>query len=116
MRVAILYSNTDELTKQCRICTNFFERARGLLFRAPLTKLAGDALLIPKCDSIHTFWMQYSIGVIFLDAQKRILSIHPDVPPRRIVTQKKAKFALEVATGNLWLNRLQVGNSLDWKA
>jgi uncharacterized membrane protein (UPF0127 family) len=115
MRVAILYSNADELTNQCSICTNFFERARGLLCRAPLTRLAGDALLIPKCNSIHTFWMKYSIGVIFLDAQKKILSIHPHVPPRRVVTHNKARFAVEVASGNLWLNRLQVGNFLYWQ-
>jgi uncharacterized protein len=115
MRNIILHLESAILTEKCSICMNFFERARGLLFRPALTKTAGDALLIPRCNSIHTFWMKYPIGVIFLDSEQRILAIYPHVSKRRIVSHKKAKFALEVASGNPWALDLKVGDRIDWK-
>lgn len=114
MQLVTIFKNEIVISKKCSVCTNFLERARGLLFRPPLTVLDGDALLIPKCNSIHTFLMQYSIAVIFLDSQKKIVFIDPNVPPSKIIRHKQAQYALELASGNLWSSQLQVGNSLYW--
>lgn len=115
MRTASLFHHEEKLTGHFRICENFLERGRGLLFRPPLTKNAGDALLIPKCNSIHTFWMAYSIDVIFLSSEKKVMAIHYNLGARRVINQKKAAYALEVAAGNLWASQIKVGDILDWR-
>lgn len=114
MRGASLFLGQELLTDDLRICSNFFERGRGLLGRPPLTAEKGDALLIPRCNSVHTFWMSYPIAVIFLDGSGRVLRKCSCIPKRRIVGQRGAKFALEVATDALWVRRIDVGSQLRW--
>lgn len=114
MRNIVLSCQKQILTEKALICETFLERGRGLLFRPALSVTSGDALLIPKCNSIHTFWMQYTIDVIFLDIHQCVLSIHVYVPRRRVVSAGKAQFALEVAAGNLWAGQLRIGDPLKW--
>ena len=116
MQQHCLYVGEDLLTAQMRVCNNFIERGRGLLWRPPLDVARGEALLIPRCNSVHTFWMAYRITVIFLDEAERIIRICPDVPPRRVVGCPQARFALECAVGTAWVARLSVGQQLQWRA
>lgn len=109
-----LYLGETLLTAEMSVCGNFIERGRGLLWRKPLDVTRGEAILIPRCSSVHTFWMSYAIGVIFLDSVGRIVSICPDTPPWRIVGCRQAKFALECAAGTSWIQTLAVGKKLHW--
>lgn len=79
------------------VARGFMQRARGLLFRAPL---AGDeALLIPRCASVHTFGMRYPIDVVFLDTLGRVLKVVPSLGPWRLAMQLGAVAVLELAPG-----------------
>ena len=60
----------------------FFQRTRGLLGRTALN--GGEALLIPECGAIHTFFMRFSIDVLFLDKQNRVSKIISCLSPFRI--------------------------------
>lgn len=79
------------------VARNFLERARGLIARPPPP--AGTGLLIPKCNAVHTFFMRYSIDVIFLDRDLRPVKIVRAVRPWRIFIWGgwKARSALEIA-------------------
>jgi uncharacterized membrane protein (UPF0127 family) len=79
-----------------------------------LTAARGDALLIPKCNSVHTFWMGYSIAVVFIGKDGTVLKICPGLPPRRVVGHKGARYTLEVAADTAWVQTLQVGQRLQW--
>ena len=114
MRQHRLYSGDDLLTAQMSVCSNFIERGRGLLWRKPLDAACGEAMLIPRCNSVHTFWMSYRIAVVFLDSAGRIVSICPDTPPWRVVGCRHARFALECAVGTSWVQALFVGQKLQW--
>ena len=114
MRQHRLYLGDKLLTAQMSVCSNFIERGRGLLWRKPLDAAYGNAMLIPRCNSIHTFWMSYRIGVIFLDNAGRILSVFPDTPPSRAVGCRQARFALEYAVDTPWAQSLVVGQQLHW--
>lgn len=115
MQQHCLYLDDGLLTGQMCVCSNFLERGRGLLWRPHLDAVRGEALLIPHCNSVHTFWMSYRIAVIFLDAAGRITRICPDVPPWRVVGCRQARFALECAVGTAWALGLHVGQQLRWR-
>lgn len=115
MQQHCLYRGDDLVTSQMCVCTNFFERGRGLLWRPRLDVALGEALLIPRCNSVHTFWMSYRIAVIFLDEAGRIVRICPDVPPWRVVGCRQARFALECAVGTVWAQSLSAGQQLHWR-
>lgn len=80
------------------VACGFLQRARGLLFRAPLA--ANQALLIPRCASVHTFGMAYPIDVVFLDALGRVLRVVPKLAPCRLAMQFGAVAVLELAPGS----------------
>jgi len=57
------------------------------------------ALLIPRCRSVHTFGMRFPIDVIFLDGDRRVVRVDPDVPPRRVVWARGARAVVETRAG-----------------
>ena len=72
-------------------------RLRGLLFRPPLQP--DEALWIRPCNSIHMFGMQYSIDVVFLDADGWVIQVDRSVAPGRMATCWRAKSVLEMMAG-----------------
>lgn len=110
-----LYSPDGLLTSRMHVCSNFMERGRGLLWRPPLDAASGEALLIPRCNSVHTFCMSYQIAVVFLDKAGRILRIFPAVRPWRVVGCRQARYSLECAVGTVWAQGLFVGQLLNWR-
>ena len=57
---------------------------------------AGPGLVIPRCRSVHTFGMRFHLDVLFLDGEQRVIEIHRDLAPRRIVRSADAATVLEV--------------------
>jgi uncharacterized membrane protein (UPF0127 family) len=70
-------------------------RLRGLAFLD--RSRAGPGLLIPRCRSIHTFGMRFPLTVVFLDREGDHLAIHSEVPPGRMLSDRRARAVLEVA-------------------
>jgi uncharacterized membrane protein (UPF0127 family) len=74
-------------------------RARGLGL-ARLDALAGDqALLIPRCRSVHTFGMRFALDLIWLDGAGAAVRVDRAVPPRRLRTCLGARAVVECAAG-----------------
>jgi uncharacterized membrane protein (UPF0127 family) len=57
---------------------------------------AGAGLLIPRCRSVHTFGMLFSVDVHFLDRQGRVIEIRRNVSPGRLIRSRKAAAVLEL--------------------
>jgi uncharacterized membrane protein (UPF0127 family) len=90
--------------------------ARG--FRARLLGLAfldaGDnALLIPRCRSVHTFGMRFRLDLVFVDRDWRVVRLVRNVGPQRFVSCRDAAAVIEVRAGAG--DRLRAGLSL-WRA
>lgn len=62
--------------------TSFWGRLTGLAGRQSLQPQTG-IWLIP-CNGVHTFGMRFSLDIIVLDRQMRVLQILRAVPPGRI--------------------------------
>ena len=71
----------------------FWRRARGLGGRADMPP--GEALLIPRCRSVHTFTMRFALDLIWLDGDDRVVRIDRCVPPRRLKICLRARSVLE---------------------
>jgi uncharacterized membrane protein (UPF0127 family) len=57
---------------------------------------AGPGLLIPRCASVHTFGMRFSLDLYFLDQRGELLRVRLAVPPRRFAFCRQASAVLEL--------------------
>jgi uncharacterized membrane protein (UPF0127 family) len=68
-------------------------RRRGLLGRDRLAKNA--AILIAPCNSVHTFFMRFTIDVVFAAKDGRVLKVCRGLRPSRIAGSLGAFTAIE---------------------
>jgi uncharacterized protein len=79
------------------VAHTFGQRLRGL---AGLSSMpAGDALLLPRCSSVHTAGMRFAIDVAFLDADGSVLALTQCVGPWRVVGHRGAHAVVETRAG-----------------
>jgi uncharacterized protein len=99
-------STEDRIARRLRVLPRIEVLCRevpvALSFRARLLGLAwlprervGTGLLIPRCSSVHTFGMRFSLDLLFLDNYGRPLSWCLDVAPRRFVSHRGAYAVFE---------------------
>lgn len=76
---------------------HYRRRLVGLIGR---TRLASDqSLWIPRCRSIHMFFMRFAIDAVFLDEHGRVLRVRAGLKPWRTATVWRARSVLELAAG-----------------
>lgn len=106
--------NPDKSTvvaEHVELATSFFTRLRGLLGRKGLS--VGQGMLIRPTDSIHTFFMQFPIDVIFLDRSDHVLHIIPNMRPNRISPLvRRGRTVIELPAGALAHSNTQIGDHL----
>lgn len=90
---------------------NFLKRAIGLLATRQLPDNKG--LHIVPCKDVHTWFMRFSIDVVFLNKDNRVLAIRESVQPFRFVLGPKDTFSvLELASGAAALAGIEMGDVL----
>lgn len=103
-------------TKNCKIsdsvlvANTLFKKLKGLLGKTSLPK--GEVMWIPKCNSIHTFFMRFSIDAVFVDKKMVIQKIEKNIEPGRIIIpvfRARDVFEMPVGTSDL----LDVGDELN---
>ena len=73
------------------------ERLAGL---AGLDAIGEDeALLLPRCRSVHTFGMRFALDLVWLGAHGEVVRVDRDVAPRRLRTCLRARSVVECAAG-----------------
>jgi len=87
----------------------FFTRLRGLLHRKSLG--AGEALIISHCQSIHMFFMRFSIDAIFVDEKCEVVALVRKIKPFQMSPIFwKASFAVELPAGVIEASKTQAGD------
>jgi uncharacterized membrane protein (UPF0127 family) len=87
-------TRTQLLGCEVPVATSLVSRLLGLaLLRR---ERAGPGLLIPRCRSVHTFGMRFTLDLVFLDERQRVVEIQRAVPPRRLVRCADAMAVLEL--------------------
>jgi uncharacterized membrane protein (UPF0127 family) len=88
------------------------KRSKGLLGRKALA--AGEGLWIIPCESVHTFFMQFSIDLVYLNRTNTVRKIRHSVPPWRLSACLTAHSILELPSGTIWDTRTQPGDTLEF--
>jgi len=81
---------------------------RGLLGRSAPTD--GEALSIEPCSSVHTFFMGYSLDVVYLNRGGRVIKVVTDLKPWRASQCFGARTVLEFSAGETNRMGLRVGD------
>jgi uncharacterized membrane protein (UPF0127 family) len=87
------------------------KRNKGLLGRKGLS--AGEGLWIVPCESVHTFGMQFSIDLVYLNRELRIKKTRSNVPPWRISACLSAHSILELPAGTIHDTQTSPGDVLE---
>lgn len=112
MRVVVRnLTRTAVLADRAELADTSQTRRRGLLGRDRLAP--GEGLLIMPCEAIHTFAMRFAIDVLFINAQKKVVKIRPDMGPRKMAFCLRASAVLEVPVGTIALSSTAVGDQLE---
>jgi uncharacterized protein len=104
-------SNTI-IVQNVRIADSFFKRLKGLMFTKELSP--ESALYIYPCSAIHTFFMNYSIDVLYLDTNNTILAIDEDMKPGKVGKPvKNAVAVVELVGGKAKEAGVKVGQTVE---
>jgi uncharacterized membrane protein (UPF0127 family) len=85
-------------------------RKRGLLGRDDLP--VGYALVIAPTNMVHTFFMRFSIDVLFVSRSGLVVKTSERVPARRIVGAFRAFAVIEMRAGSLLTSGTRAGDQL----
>ena len=69
------------LADNIELATSFKKRLKGLIGRPSLNH--GEAFILLPCNSIHTFFMNFSIDVLFVDKDAVVLQALENMRPFR---------------------------------
>lgn len=100
------------LAEKAQIADTHFDRLKGLLGRASLKQ--GEGLIIVPCSSIHTFFMKFSIDVIFLNKNYRVVLIANKLPPWRLFgVPFFERFVIELPSGIVKKTNTNIGDLIE---
>lgn len=103
------------LADQATITTSYYGRAKGLLGRRSLPP--GEGLIIRPCNSVHCFFMAFSIDVVYVNAAYQVMRIVPDLRPWRVgPIVFGARDVIELPAGTLAATNTQAGDQLRVKS
>lgn len=95
------------------LADTFLSRFIGLMGRDHLPD--DEALLITQCQSIHMMFMKIPLDIIFLDKNKRVVGLQPNIQPWQFSRMYwKAYYALEASPGRISASHTECGDQLDW--
>ena len=97
--------------ERCELADSPLRRMRGLLGRKSID--SGEGILLRPAPAIHTWFMRFSIDVVFLDRDLTVLSVRPHLRPWRMARQKGARAVLELPAGEAERRDLRPGERLE---
>ncbi len=93
----LVTNNADDCSVSIFQASSMFERMRGLLGRKPLGE--NDGFWIAPCNSVHTWFMRYSIDVVFVNRSGEVKKIVGNLKPWSLAFCWRASAVLELRAG-----------------
>jgi len=101
------------LAEDAEVADTSAKRREGLLKRAGLAP--GEGLWITPCESVHSFFMKFTIDVLYLDRKHRVKKIRPEMRPWRMSACLTAHSVLELPAGTIASSGTRRGDQLEIK-
>lgn len=92
------------------VAENFLSRLIGLMFKHNMD--SEEALIFYNAPSIHTFFMNFPIDVVFLDREMEVIRLCAAVKPWQIVSCFNSAVTIELPPGKIAATSLEVGDRL----
>jgi len=86
------------------------KRRTGLLKHTELKQ--GEGLWIVPCESVHSFFMKFTIDVLYLDRDKKVRGMRPNMKPWRLSACLPAHSVLELPAGTIHRTGTKKGDQL----
>ncbi|MEA1877984.1 MAG: DUF192 domain-containing protein [Bacteroidota bacterium] len=102
------------------IADDDFQTQRGLMYRRSMKDNRGMLFIFPDVEE-RSFWMKntfLSLDILYIDANKKIVSIAENVTPRSeesIWSEAPAKYVVEVVAGFVTQHQIEVGDRFSFK-
>ena len=106
-------SRSRVLADRADIADTSAKRRRGLLKHTSLEP--GEGLWIAPCEGVHTFGMKFPIDVVFLNRNKKVLKIRPNMVRGRIAFSLRAHSVLELPAGTVIESGTKAGDQLEFE-
>jgi uncharacterized membrane protein (UPF0127 family) len=113
-RIFSVRNGRDVVCARCTVADSFLTRLRGLLGRKELP--ADEGLLLTRSWSVHTWFMQFPIDLVYLESDLSVLGIREAVKPWRMSGWRGARSVLELPTGACERLGLRPGDRLELAA
>ena len=108
---AINIRTHKELATNVIVADNLFTRMKGLLGKKELPQ--GEALCIKPCFSVHTFFMKFSIDIVFLNKTNQVIAAVSNLTPNRMTRLYPQSFSvLELPSGTIVASNTEVGDEI----
>lgn len=99
------------IAEHVEVAETFWRRLVGLLGRKSLEPRA--TLWIKRCSSIHTFFMQFPIDVVFVDKHLKVCKVVQNIQPYRLANAYFCgQSVFEFASPHSILNEIKIGETL----
>lgn len=96
--------------EKIKFACSFLERGIGLMFKPGLGDFGG--MLLKPCNSVHTCFMKFSLDIVFLDKNLKVVSVIEQMKPWRFSRMYfRANQVLELKGGTI-KGRLKPGDQL----
>ena len=102
------------VSDHCRFANTVIKRMVGLLNRKNLAE--GEGLLLDRCYGVHTFFMRFSIDILFLDRDLRVIRAVPALPPFRTSAVRHAVYVLELPVGAIARTHTEAGDQIQMRS
>lgn len=100
-----------KIATKVKYANTFFSRLKGLMFVSDMGEI--DALILDPCQSIHNFFVRFSLDVLFLNQKNEVIKIIRDFKPWRLTGHyHRSRKVVEMAAGTL-LEDISVGDILE---
>lgn len=118
--VRVFFPNGFSITAELAVTDE--QRQFGLMFREKINSDQGMLFIFKEKDSL-SFWMKnmnFSLDILWLDREKRIVHIESNVPPCKespcpsYSPQVPASYVLELKSGSVKKNQLKLYDKLEF--
>jgi hypothetical protein len=98
------------ISQRVSVPTTFWQRAKGLLGK---NQIDGDeCYLFYDCNSVHMFGMKFSLDLVYLNKELKIIKLVSSLQPWQISACLKGKHVLEMRAGSIEFYSLWLGQKL----
>ncbi len=115
-----IVKNQGIIADKCHVAVRFADRLRGLIGKRSLT--SGEGVFFPRCNSVHMWFMRFSIDVVFVRSERTsdgvqryvVSSARENTQPWRLLplADWRATETLELPAGTVRKHQLHVGDEL----